>query len=160
MHGHGENHRGREARETIHEARDQVLKHNHAHEPFRPTPNLLLGAWHEEHQDVRTNLQDVEGLAICPKSLVKLGELEDEELANYIVYVDEVSSFWEFTHSDTLDSILQQVFVLLARVARCAGKLIVSDALINDNTFEFVKYRDNANQWVPKVSRCSRGSGS
>ena len=96
----------------------------------------------KNYQDVRANLQDAESLTVCLNSLAKLDDLEDEELANYIVYVDEVSSFLEFTHNDTLDSVLKRVFVLLTRFARCAGKLIVSDALISDNTFEFLKHRD------------------
>jgi len=93
------------------------------------------------YQDVRANFGDIESLTICLNSLAKLGDLDEDELKDYIVYIDEVSSFLEFTHNDTLDSILKQTFVLISRLAKFAGKVIVSDALINDNTFEFLKHR-------------------
>ena len=107
----------------------------------------------KNYQDVRTNLQDAESLTICLNSLAKLGELEDEELANYIVYIDEVSSFLEFTDHDTLDSMLKKVFVILTRFAKCVGKLIASDALINDNTFEFLKHRDATKTVINRSGR-------
>ena len=93
------------------------------------------------YQDVRANFNDVDSLTICLNSLAKLGDLDDEELEYYIVYIDEISSFLEFTHNDTLDGMLKQVFVLLQRLVKFAGKVVVSDALINDNAFEFLKKR-------------------
>ncbi len=56
----------------------------------------------KSYQDVRINLQDVESLTICLNSVATLGELEDEEPAHYIAYMDDVISFLEFTHNDTL----------------------------------------------------------
>jgi hypothetical protein len=95
----------------------------------------------KNYQDIRANFQDTGSLTICLNSLAKLGQLGEEDLKKYIVYIDEVSSFLEFTHNDTLDSILKDVFVLLSRLVKFARKVIVSDALINDNTFEFLKHR-------------------
>jgi hypothetical protein len=95
----------------------------------------------KNYQDIKANFSSATSLTICLNSLAKLGELDEDELENYIVYIDEVSSFLEFTHNDTLDSILKDVFVLLSRLVKHAKKVIVSDALINDNTFEFLKNR-------------------
>jgi len=93
------------------------------------------------YQDIRANFQDAESLTICLNSLAKLGDLDESELKKYTVYIDEVSSFLEFTHNETLDTVLKEVFVLLSRLVKHARKVIVSDALINDNTFEFLKNR-------------------
>ena len=41
-----------------------------------------------------------------------------------------------------MDSVLKRVQVALMRIIKFAGKIIVSDALINDNVFEFLKHRD------------------
>jgi hypothetical protein len=95
----------------------------------------------KNYQDIKANFNDVNSLTICLNSLAKLGDLGEDELSNYIVYIDEISSFLEFTHNDTLDGVLQQVFVLLQRLVKFAGKVIVSDALINDATFFFLKSR-------------------
>ena len=72
---------------------------------------------------------------------MKLDALEEEEIANYIVYIDEVSSFTEFTENDLLDHRLKNIVSLLTRLMKHAKKVIVSDALINDATFELLKHR-------------------
>ena len=76
----------------------------------------------KNYQDIRANFQDAGSLAICLNSLAKLGQLDEEDLKKYIVYIDEVSSFLEFTHNDTLDSILKDVFVLLNRLVKFAAR--------------------------------------
>ena len=96
----------------------------------------------QNYQDIKTDLYDATSLTICLNSLTKIDALGDDELANYIVYIDEIASFLEFTGNDTLDSVLKRVQVVLMRIVRYAGKIIVSDALINDNVFEFLKHRD------------------
>ena len=93
-------------------------------------------------KNLKTDLYDATSLTICLNSLTKIDALGDDELANYIVYIDEIASFLEFTGNDTLDSVLKRVQVVLMRIVRYAGKIIVSDALINDNVFEFLKHRD------------------
>ena len=74
-------------------------------------------------------------------SLIKLDALSEEEIENYIIYIDEVSSFTEFTNNDLLDGILKRIVSLLTRLMKHAKKVIVSDALINDSTFELLKHR-------------------
>jgi len=53
-----------------------------------------------------------------------------------------VSSFLELTHNNTLDKNLKEVFGLVAKFIKNAGKVIVSDALINDAVFDLLKHRD------------------
>ena len=99
----------------------------------------------KNYQDTKTDLYDAKALGICLNSLVKLDALEPEEIAKYVVYVDEVSSFTEFTDNDLLDGRLKKIVSLLMRLMRYAGKVIVSDALINDATFELLKHRSLSN---------------
>ena len=99
----------------------------------------------KSYQDTKTDLCDAKALGICLNSLVKLDALELEEMAKYVVYIDEVSSFTEFTDNDLLDGRLKKIVNLLMRLMRYAGKVIVSDALINDATFELLKHRPLSN---------------
>ena len=48
------------------------------------------------YQDSKHGLCDVECLVICLNSLGKLEALDDDELKNYVVYIDEVSSLLAF----------------------------------------------------------------
>ena len=95
----------------------------------------------ENYQDVKVSLYDVDALGICLNSLVRLESLSDADAAEYIVYIDEVASFTEFTNNDLLDNILKRLVSTLVRLIRHAKKVIVSDALINDGTFELLKHR-------------------
>ena len=67
----------------------------------------------KNYQDIKTDLSDAKALGICVSSLVKLDALELEEIAQYVVYVDEVSSFTEFTDNDLLDGRLKKIVSLL-----------------------------------------------
>jgi hypothetical protein len=91
-------------------------------------------------KDISVLGEDV--LTICINSLHRLMDLKDEELQNYIVYIDEISSFLELPHNDTLDNNLKDVYYMLMRFIKHANKVIVSDALINDAVLEFLKHRD------------------
>jgi superfamily II DNA or RNA helicase len=82
-------------------------------------------------------------LSICLNSLHKLRL--DDNIKNYVVYIDEVASFLEFTHNDTLDNNIQTIYTSLINIVKYAKKVIVSDALINDNVINFLKHRKNKN---------------
>ena len=96
----------------------------------------------QNYQDAQADLDQVKALTICLNSLHKLKNLQDNEIQDYIVYIDEISSFAEFTNNDLLDGIMKQTVYTLTRFLRLAKKVIVSDALINDNTFELLKKTD------------------
>ncbi len=61
----------------------------------------------KNYQDVKSDIYDASCLGICLNSFVKLDALEEEEIAIYIVYIDEVSSFTEFTENDVLKNRLK-----------------------------------------------------
>ena len=62
---------------------------------------------------------------------------------NEKMYIDEISSFLELTHNDTLDNVLKHVYHTLIRFIKHADKVIVSDALITDAVFELLKHRSD-----------------
>ena len=68
--------------------------------------------------------------------------LDNDDLDDYIVYLDEVPSFLELTHNNTLDTHLRDVFGLVAKFIKRAGKVMVSYAMINDAVFGLLKQRN------------------
>ena len=76
-------------------------------------------------------------ITICLNSLERLSFLDDDEMKNYILYIDEVSSFLEFTHNETLKNSMKQIYYILMKFIKNCNKIIVSDALINDNVIHF-----------------------
>ena len=71
----------------------------------------------------------------------KLSDLDEEEIANYILYIDEVNSFLDFTHNTTLKTKMKHVYYILRRLIRYSHKVIISDRIINDSCVNFLKFR-------------------
>jgi len=87
-------------------------------------------------------------LTICINSLDKLYNIFDEieefeeYCQDYIVYIDEISSFIEnLTHNDLLNKKIRYIYQVLCGLITNAKKVIVSDALINDNVINFLNNR-------------------
>ena len=78
---------------------------------------------------------------ICINSLLQLDKLSNLELSQYFVYIDEINSFLQFTHNQTLDTNIRKKINLLMRIIKNAHKVIVSDNLITDNVFELLRCR-------------------
>jgi nucleoside-triphosphatase THEP1 len=96
----------------------------------------------KHYNHLQINPTDCDSLTICVNSLRRLGSLSNEELSDCILYIDEITSFLELTHNQTLDKQIVEVFNLVMRFVKHAGKVIVSDALITDSTFELLKHRN------------------
>jgi hypothetical protein len=85
-----------------------------------------------------------DNLVICVNSLMILNNITDSELNNSIVYIDEITSFLkDITHNETLQGKLKSCYQILMRIIKKCHKLIVSDAIINDNVFNFIKSRQS-----------------
>ena len=95
------------------------------------------------HYQKCPKLLNAECLTICLNSLHKLKSLTIRDIEETIIYIDEVKAFLEFTHNKTLDHNLQDTTELLMKLIKHAKKVIVSDAIIDDNVFEFLKRRQN-----------------
>ena len=62
----------------------------------------------KSYQDVKFGLCDEDALVICLNSLGKLEALDDDEIQNYTLYIDEVTSLLEFTGNDLLDNVMKK----------------------------------------------------
>jgi hypothetical protein len=82
-----------------------------------------------------------DNVAICINSLMKLSKMTDKQLGKTILYIDEISSFLMLTHNSTLEYIVKPVYELLIKFVKKCKKLIVSDALINDQCIDFCELR-------------------
>jgi hypothetical protein len=81
-------------------------------------------------------------LVACINSIRILNDLPTEILKNKVVYIDEINSFLEsLTHNDTLVNDVRTIFLALAKIIKCAHKVIFSDALINDAIMHLVNWR-------------------
>ena len=60
-----------------------------------------------------------------------------------IVYIDEIKAFLEMTHNTALEKRLKATTRLLFRLIKYAKKVIVSDAIIDDNVLRLLKGRGN-----------------
>ena len=93
------------------------------------------------YQDEAKNIED-DNIIICLNSLVLYSKYDKEFFKNYVVYIDEITSFlYSLTHNDTLNNVLKMVYVVLMKIINNCHKLIVSDATINENTFIFLEKR-------------------
>jgi hypothetical protein len=81
-------------------------------------------------------------LVVCINSIRILNDLPTEVLKNKVVYIDEITSFLEsLTHNDTLVNDVRTIFLTLAKIIKCAHKVIFSDALINDAIMHLLNWR-------------------
>ena len=83
-----------------------------------------------------------DNIVVCINSIMILSKMPDIEFSKYIVYIDEISSFLsDVTHNETLRGKLKVCYQVLMRIIKNCHKLIVSDAKITDNTFNFLRTR-------------------
>ena len=93
------------------------------------------------YQDELKNIED-DNIIICLNSLLMFSKYSKEFFNNYIVYIDEISSFlFSLTHNDTLNNVLKMVYVVLMKIINNCKKIIVSDATIYENIHIFLNKR-------------------
>ena len=96
------------------------------------------------YEDKENLNKEEHNLTICLNSLMMFHGYEKEFFNNYIVYIDEITSFLNsLTHNSTLNSNLKFIVNILFKIVNNAHKVIISDAVINDNSFNFIEKRDN-----------------
>ena len=98
----------------------------------------------EHYKYTKIEPSDASALVLCINSLTKLSKLTKEHKNQYIVFIDEINSFLNITHNSTLDKNIKVVYNMLTSIVKNAHKVIVGDAIILDNVFEFLKYRIKA----------------
>ena len=84
-----------------------------------------------------------DNIVCCINSIMLFKDVPEYELRNYIVYIDEIASFLsDITHNETLRGKLKLCYQILIRIVKNCHKLILSDAKITDNVFNFIKTRE------------------
>jgi hypothetical protein len=84
---------------------------------------------------------------VCINSLLKVSGLKYcLDISNYIVYIDEIDGFLNFTHNEQLNKDIKQIYLLFIYILKNCHKIVVSDAIISDNVinlFNSIKNNDN-----------------
>ena len=105
--------------------------------------------------DSYENIQNYEdkNIVICINSILKYSKYKPEFFNNYIVYIDEISTFTRhLTHNNQLNNILKPVYITLMKIINNCKKIIVSEALINDNVFNIIEKRKHETKILIKNS--------
>lgn len=80
-----------------------------------------------------------DNLVICINSLLKLDYLNVKQMKDKIIYIDEFECFSNnLTHNKNLDNNIRLINNLLMKLVKNCHKLIISDALINENVKNFL----------------------
>jgi len=80
--------------------------------------------------DITSNIKDYYAYIVCINSLEKLNKITDDELSNYVVFIDEINSFLELTHNLTFGDSTKIIYYISKRIVNKCKKLIVADATI------------------------------
>jgi hypothetical protein len=97
----------------------------------------------ETYANKKINPLKCQSFVCCINSLEKLIQLSKEEKQEYIIFIDEITSFLNFTHNNLLNNNIKSIYNLLTSLIKNAKKVIVADAIIMDNVTEFLKLRTN-----------------
>ena len=95
----------------------------------------------ESYQDSKIDACKASSYVVCINSLHKFAALTKKEKNKYIVFIDEITSFLNITHNKTLDNNIKYIYNMLVSIIKHAHKVIIGDAIILDNTFDFLKNR-------------------
>jgi len=86
--------------------------------------------------------RDEDNIVICINSLMKYSFYDEAFFNNYIIYIDEITSFLNtLVDNDTLKGNLNFISSTLFKIIKNAHKVIVSDLTINDGVFKFLENR-------------------
>ena len=79
---------------------------------------------------------------ICINSLVRLKNLKNFDLSKVILYIDECNDLIDsLCQNNTLDSVLIETYDFLIKLIKNCSKVIISDATINQNTYNLISGR-------------------
>jgi hypothetical protein len=88
-------------------------------------------------------------LVICINSLLKLDYLNVKQMKDKIIYIEEFECFSNnLTHNKNLDSNIRLINNLLMKLVKNCYKLIISDALINENVKNFLNISKSSRKTI------------
>lgn len=103
--------------------------------------DILLLSYLDDNKEKQLDIY-TDNVVICINSFLKYQYMSIEQIKNTVLYIDEISSLLEsLTHNTLLDKCLKPLMILLFKFIKHSKKVIVSDALINDNVFTLLKCR-------------------
>lgn len=88
---------------------------------------------------------------VCINSLLKLTNISNNELKNYVVYIDEINSFIKTLLNSNQIEKIRPIFILLIRIIKNCYKIIVSDNIITDNVFNLLDVKDGIKYFIQNV---------
>lgn len=101
-----------------------------------------------DYKDNINDFSDKNGV-ICINSLYKLKQISKYNISNVILYIDEVEDLIKtITHGDTLNNVLNLVYLFLINLIKNCKKIILSDATINSNTKNLISSRKDNNKII------------
>lgn len=95
----------------------------------------------QTYKNKKINPLNCRSFVCCINSLEKLIHLSKEEKQEYIIFIDEITSFLNLTHNKTLDNNIKNVYNILMSLIKNAKKVIVADAIIMDNVMALLNLR-------------------
>jgi len=93
--------------------------------------------------EITGNIKEYYAYIICINSLERLNKITDDELSNYVVFIDEINSFLELTHNLTFGDSTKIIYYILKRIVNKCKKIIVADATILNNLRLFLNNRNS-----------------
>lgn len=105
--------------------------------------DILLLSYLDDNKEKQLDIY-TDNVVICINSFLKYQYMSIEQIKNTVLYIDEISSLLEsLTHNTLLDKCLKPLMILLMKFIKHSKKVIVSDALINDNVFTLLECRSD-----------------
>jgi hypothetical protein len=115
--------------------------------------NIVLNSYLEHNK----NIED-DNLVICLNSILLFSKYKSDFFKNYIVYIDEITTFTRhLTHNQTLNNNLKLIYVTLIKIILNCKKLILSEAIINDNVFNLIEKRKGKNVFIENIFKKYEG---
>lgn len=101
--------------------------------------NIEMISYEQRNKDIEDD-----NMVCCINSLSLFSKYKPEFFKNYIVYIDEISTFTRhLTDNNTLNNKLKPIYITLMKIINNCKKIILTEAIINDNVFNIVNKRPN-----------------
>jgi hypothetical protein len=97
--------------------------------------------------DINKDVED-DNLVICLNSILLFSKYKPSFFKNYIVYLDEITTFTRhLTHNATINN-LKLIYTTLMKIILNCKKLILTEAIINDNVFNIIAKRTDNKMFI------------
>ncbi len=96
----------------------------------------------KDYRERNINMEE-ENIICCLNSLLKFNEIKKDIMKEKILYLDESTSLiMHMIDNSTLQHIQKLVYMKVMRLIKNCGKVIITDAIMNDNIVNLLKERN------------------